>query len=138
MYAIRSYYVWTKEPSKTADSDAQWNIPTAGNCSNLNCHNGKATSSTSNFTWYGTGTQNCVLCHNDITDTAAGTTGETHDAHVGTPIATFGKVITCGNCHGGNPSWTSYAVPSINHINGTFAVADGSVIDGTIKSYNFV
>ena len=49
-----------------------------GTCANANCHNGKNTNSVANFTWHGTGTQNCLLCHNDITVTTASTTGATH------------------------------------------------------------
>lgn len=114
----------------TADSDATY---TSGNCSNVECHNGKATATTATFDWYGAGTGNCAVCHNDITVTTAGTTGATHQAHLNAP--TFGKVMTCGNCHGGTPAWSPYTVPSVNHINGTFKVEGGSVIDGTVKTY---
>lgn len=115
----------------TADGDATYN---SGNCSNVDCHNGKATATTATFDWYGIGTRNCAVCHNDITVTTAGTTGATHQAHLAAP--TFGKVMTCSNCHGGTPAWSPYTVPSLNHINGTFKLEGGSVIDGTVKTYN--
>lgn len=93
-----------------------------GTCANSNCHNGKNTNSVANFTWHGTGTQNCLLCHNDITVTTAGTTGATHAAHTGS-AATFGKDITCASCHGGSVTWSPYVVPTNDlHINGAFNV----------------
>ncbi|MDT8422430.1 MAG: CxxxxCH/CxxCH domain-containing protein, partial [Desulfuromonadales bacterium] len=118
--AVRS----SKTMWDTADSDATY---TSGNCSSVECHNGKATATTATFDWYGAGTQNCALCHNDITVTTAATTGATHDAHVGTPITAFGKAIGCASCHGGSPTWSPYVVPSSGHINGAFAVSGGSV-----------
>jgi predicted CxxxxCH...CXXCH cytochrome family protein len=140
---------WDADGGLPAEVDTLYNLwnkgaddgtYSAGNCSNVNCHNGKATSATASFDWYGTGTGNCALCHNDITDTSAGTTGQTHQAHLTGPA--FGKAIACGSCHGGSPSWDSdgtpdtYSVPSSNHLNGAFAVAGGSVIDGTTYSYD--
>lgn len=93
-----------------------------GTCANANCHNGKNTNSVANFTWHGTGTQNCLLCHNDITNTTAGTTGATHAAHTGS-AATFGKTLNCASCHGGSVTWSPYVVPTNDlHINGAFNV----------------
>jgi predicted CxxxxCH...CXXCH cytochrome family protein len=113
------YNLWLP---KTADSNALWSAASSGSCSDINCHNSKATTSVANFDWYGTGTQNCLLCHNDITVTTAGTTGATHQAHVGAAAAAFGKVINCASCHGGSVTWSPYAAPASNHINGAFNV----------------
>jgi predicted CxxxxCH...CXXCH cytochrome family protein len=113
------YNLWLP---KAVDANAGWTAAGGGNCSNINCHNGKATSSVANFTWYGTGTQNCLLCHNDITTTTAGTTGATHQAHVGAAAAAFGKAMNCASCHGGSVTWSPYAVPASNHINGVFNI----------------
>ena len=115
------YNLWNK-----GVDDASYSFVT-GDCSNVNCHNGKATSAIAGFTWYGASAQNCALCHNDITVTTAATTGATHDAHVGTPITAFGKAIACASCHGGSPTWSPYVVPSSGHINGAFSVSGGNV-----------
>lgn len=109
-----------------------------GTCANVNCHNEKNTNVLgATFAWHASGTGNCVLCHNDITNTTAGTTGATHQAHLAP--TKFGRAVVCGDCHGATVStaWSTYTEPAtFLHINGQFSVTGGTVIDGTIRTYN--
>ena len=87
----------------------------AGVCSNVDCHNNKATSG--GYTWTGAGTSVCLMCHtlggasNDPTsglhNVVPTVTGQTHDD-------TFATGGTCITCH------TTLPTVAGTHINGSF------------------
>jgi predicted CxxxxCH...CXXCH cytochrome family protein len=98
-----------------------------GTCSNIACHNSKATGSSTNagnlttFGWKDAGTATCILCHTNVTDGAvANSTGGTHVAHTGAQ-GTYGVTIDCATCHDSATVWNA-TKPADGHLNGTLNV----------------
>ncbi|MDT8442736.1 MAG: CxxxxCH/CxxCH domain-containing protein [Desulfuromonadales bacterium] len=122
------YAIW----DKSADSNGSYATPhssVGGNdtCSNIDCHNAKTTTDDT-FGWYDAGTSSCIMCHRDVTDNTAGTTGATHNAHYNSATAPIYGLTAdnCAYCHDAATDWTSNTQPASGHISGAFNVS-GSV-----------
>jgi predicted CXXCH cytochrome family protein len=94
--------------------------PASGTCGTSDCHYNKTTPTTpTSYVWYSGSTSACIMCHVDVTAEAK------HTAHTGA-AATFGRTITCDDCHKTateTVSWGSPGTPPTNnHINGSLTV----------------
>lgn len=112
------YTLW----SKTLDNGVYTGA--SATCATVDCHNNKST--TTAYDWYDGAASACVMCHVDVTNGAVpASNGGTHVAHTGS-AATFGRNITCDDCHKTateTVAWgTPGTAPTNNHINGIFAV----------------
>ena len=114
---------------KTADDGVYSSLEAAGNdtCSTVDCHFNKTTQDDV-YGWYDTPASSaCIMCHLDVpTDPA-------HTAHTGAQ-GSFGRNIGCADCHDSQTEWDVNA-PSTGHIDNTYEVAGGSVMDGTLNTY---
>jgi len=91
----------------------------AGSCSNIACHNGRATG-TGTYGWLDSGASACIMCHSDVTSDA-NTTGETHNDHINAG-SRFGRGIVCADCHDSAVAW-GVTPPANNHLNGVLNVS---------------
>lgn len=102
----------------TADANAVYNN-VADTCATVACHNNKTTVDNV-YGWHNNANNpGCILCHNDINVTTAGTTGATHAAHTGAATL-YGVTINCASCHDAATNWSTKTVPATKHIDGTF------------------
>ncbi len=107
------YTIW----DKTADNGV-FDQGGAETCATVDCHFNQTTTVTApnDYTWYGTDTSNCVMCHTDVPNDA-----KSHTLHTDTNTWAFG----CSDCHVGTPVWTdatTQSAPIVDHINGAFLV----------------
>ncbi|HEY5998024.1 MAG TPA: hypothetical protein VI078_01810, partial [bacterium] len=132
--------IWSKG---TADADgvmvataynASYQVQaTSSGCNAIDCHNNKNTTVTApnDYRWYGANQTGCVMCHVDAT------TESSHVAHTSTATRAGGGQMTCPTCHNASTAWGIPGTPpATNHLNGTFALAGGSVAF-TYQNYNY-
>jgi predicted CxxxxCH...CXXCH cytochrome family protein len=116
------YPVWDKSAASSGSYTSG-----DGNCTNL-CHNNRATG-VGTYGWLDSGTSQCIMCHNNINVTTAGTTGATHDRHLNL-ASDFGPTLGCDDCHDATTDWSSNSTPDNGlHINGVLNIAGDKIAD---------
>jgi predicted CxxxxCH...CXXCH cytochrome family protein len=122
------YEIW-EAPRVDRDS-ADYDTTGNGSCYLSACHNDRATDAgATTYGWYDGNTSACAMCHIDVTADAA------HTEHTGAQ-GTYGRAIDCSDCHDGATDWGTNSAPASGHIDGTYEVAGGTVIDGTVATYD--
>ncbi len=108
----------------SADTGASFNTSTK-TCSNVACHNGKATDVATDYSWITANTSDCDMCHNALDNT--------HNDHTSAQTNNFGISIACTDCHG--DGITASTVPSNNHIDGIFQIGNTATNSGVAFGY---
>ncbi|BCR05573.1 c-type cytochrome [Desulfuromonas versatilis] len=108
--------IWdATDPPSVADAGAAF-VSANGGCNSIDCHNNKATGSTT-YGWRNSGLSACIMCHVDVT------TDSTHVAHTGS-AANYGRTIVCTDCHNAT-TWASSA-PGTGHLNGSWTIVNST------------
>jgi predicted CxxxxCH...CXXCH cytochrome family protein len=111
----------------TTDTNASFNPAGNGTCSNIDCHNGKATNvETIKYDWKSGSSSDCEMCHNALDNT--------HSDHMNAQTNNFGIGIVCTDCHGDGV--TASNAPSNNHIDGTFQIGNTATNSGVAFDYD--
>lgn len=95
-------------------------------CATVDCHFNKTTPTTND--WYdalGNGT--CIMCHLDAPAEAK------HAAHTGA-VATYGRTISCADCHEAATNWATNTAPASGHLDGNYTVAGAVAFTYTSNS----